>query len=72
MEKYRGVMATTHVDKHNDRVAKEALEKTMIQNVLAKNKRNINPDEKLARVFGSKKAINMFEMTKKVSTHLTD
>lgn len=35
------------------------------------NKRNINPDEKLAKVFGSKKAINMFEMTKKVSTHLS-
>ena len=29
------------------------------------NKRNIILDEKLAKVFGSKKAINMFEMTKK-------
>lgn len=37
-----------------------------------KNKRNINPDDKLAKVFGSKKSINMFEMTKKVSTHLSD
>ena len=36
-----------------------------------KNKRNINPDEKLAKVFGGKKAINMFEMTKVVSKHLT-
>lgn len=36
-----------------------------------KNKRNINPDEKLAKVFGSKKAVNMFEMTKLVSKHLT-
>ena len=35
------------------------------------NKRNIIPDEKLAKVFGSKKAINMFEMTKKVSRHLS-
>lgn len=36
----------------------------------AKNKRNINPDEKLAKVFGGKKTINMFEMTKLVSKHL--
>ncbi len=37
----------------------------------AKNKRNINPDDKLAKVFGSKKAVNMFEMTKLVGKHLT-
>lgn len=36
-----------------------------------KNKRNIVPDEKLAKVFGGKKAINMFEMTKKVNKHLS-
>jgi chromatin remodeling complex protein RSC6 len=36
-----------------------------------KNKRNINPDEKLAKVFGGKKTINMFEMTKLVSKHLS-
>ena len=37
-----------------------------------KNKRNINPDEKLGRVFGSpKKAVNMFEMTKLVNKHLS-
>jgi chromatin remodeling complex protein RSC6 len=35
------------------------------------NKRNIIPDEKLAKVFGSKKTINMFEMTKKVNQHLS-
>jgi chromatin remodeling complex protein RSC6 len=35
-----------------------------------KNKRNIIPDEKLAKVLG-KKAINMFEMTKLVSKHLS-
>ena len=35
-----------------------------------KNRRNINPDEKLAKVFGGKKSINMFEMTKVVSKHL--
>lgn len=34
------------------------------------NRRNINPDEKLAKVFGSKKTINMFEMTKLVSKHM--
>ena len=37
----------------------------------AKNRRNINPDEKLAKVFGSKASINMFEMTKLVSKHLS-
>ena len=36
-----------------------------------KNKRNIVPDEKLAKVFGGKKAINMFDMTKKVNKHLS-
>ncbi|MCI5052375.1 MAG: SWIB/MDM2 domain-containing protein [Simkaniaceae bacterium] len=35
------------------------------------NKRNIIPDEKLAAVFGSKKAINMFQMTKLVNGHLS-
>jgi chromatin remodeling complex protein RSC6 len=37
----------------------------------SKNKRNINPDEKLAKVFGAKKTVNMFEMTKLVSKHLS-
>lgn len=36
-----------------------------------KNKRNINPDEKLAKVFGSKKAVSMFEMSKLLSKHLS-
>lgn len=36
----------------------------------AKNKRNINPDEKLSKVLG-KKTVNMFEMTKLVSKHLS-
>ena len=35
------------------------------------NKRNIIPDDKLSKVFGSKRAINMFDMTKKVSKHLS-
>ncbi|MEI6241964.1 MAG: SWIB/MDM2 domain-containing protein [Chlamydiota bacterium] len=37
----------------------------------AKNRRMINPDENLAKVFGSKKSINMFEMTKVVNKHLS-
>jgi chromatin remodeling complex protein RSC6 len=35
-----------------------------------KNKRMINPDENLAAVFGGKKPVSMFEMTKLVSKHL--
>mgnify|MGYP001565326485 CR=1 FL=1 len=35
-----------------------------------KNKRNINPDENLAKVFGGNKAVNMFQMTSLVSKHL--
>ena len=34
------------------------------------NKRNINPDYKLAKVFGSKNAVDMFQMTKLVSKHI--
>ncbi len=36
----------------------------------AKNRRMINADEKLKLVFGGKKQVNMFEMTKLVSKHL--
>jgi chromatin remodeling complex protein RSC6 len=36
-----------------------------------KNKRNINADENLKKVFGGKKTVNMFEMTKLVSAHLS-
>ena len=35
-----------------------------------KNKRNINADDKLKTVFGGKKTVSMFEMTKLVSKHL--
>lgn len=35
-----------------------------------KNRRNINADEKLKPVFGGKKTVNMFEMTKLISAHL--
>ena len=36
----------------------------------SKNRRNINADEALKAVFGGKKTVNMFEMTKLVSKHL--
>lgn len=35
------------------------------------NKRNINADEKLKAVFGGKKQVSMFEMTKLISGHLS-
>jgi len=37
----------------------------------AKNKRNINADADLKKVFGGKATVNMFEMTKLVSKHLS-
>jgi len=36
-----------------------------------KNKRNIVADEALKKVFGGKAVVNMFEMTKLVSKHLS-
>lgn len=36
-----------------------------------KNKRNIIADENLKAVFGGKAVVNMFEMTKLVSKHLS-
>ena len=36
----------------------------------AKNKRMINSDDKLRDVFGGKKQVSMFEMTKLVNKHL--
>jgi upstream activation factor subunit UAF30 len=36
-----------------------------------KNKRNINADENLKKVFGGKTTVSMFEMTKLVSNHLS-
>lgn len=35
------------------------------------NKRNINADAKLLAVFGGKKQVSMFEMTKLISAHLS-
>ena len=36
----------------------------------AKNKRNINADDKLKAVFGGKAQVNMFQMTALVSKHV--
>ena len=36
-----------------------------------KNKRNINADASLKKVFDGKEVVNMFEMTKLVSKHLS-
>ncbi|MDP3975221.1 MAG: SWIB/MDM2 domain-containing protein [Candidatus Jorgensenbacteria bacterium] len=35
------------------------------------NKRNINADENLKKVFSGKATVNMFEMTKLISQHLS-
>ena len=35
------------------------------------NRRNILPDEKLSRVFGGKRAVNMFRMSQLISLHLS-
>ena len=35
------------------------------------NKRNINADDNLKKVFGGQKTVSMFEMTKLVSKHLS-
>jgi chromatin remodeling complex protein RSC6 len=44
------------------------IKKNKLQDAL--NKRLINADEKLRAVFGGKKQVSMFEMTKLVSNHL--
>lgn len=36
-----------------------------------KNRRNIIADDKLKKVFGGKKSVNMFEMTKLINNHLS-
>ncbi len=36
----------------------------------SKNRRNINADDSLKAVFGGKKTVNMFEMTKLIAKHL--
>jgi chromatin remodeling complex protein RSC6 len=37
----------------------------------SKDKRTINADEKLKKIFDGKESVNMFEMTKLVSKHLS-
>jgi upstream activation factor subunit UAF30 len=46
----------------------EYIKKNKLQD--AANKRMINADEKLKAVFGGKKQVSMFEMTKLVNNHL--
>ena len=46
----------------------EYIKKNKLQD--SANKRMINADEKLKAVFGGKKVVSMFEMTKLVSSHL--
>ena len=47
----------------------EYIKKNNLQN--PKNKRNILADAKLVKVFGGKKEVTMFEMTKLVSKHMS-
>lgn len=47
----------------------EYIKKHKLQN--AENKRNIDADDKLKVVFGGKKQVSMFEMTKLLSGHLS-
>lgn len=62
----RGPMPRTEVAKK----LWEYIKKHKLQD--PKNKRNIIPDANLSKVFGSTAPINMFKMTSKVSTHLTN
>lgn len=62
----KGPMARTEVTKKLwDYIKKHKLQDT-------NNKRNIVPDSKLAKVFGSSKPIDMFKMTSKISEHLKE
>lgn len=47
----------------------EYIKKNNLQD--ATNKRNINADENLKKVFSGKETVSMFEMTKLVSQHLS-
>ncbi len=47
----------------------EYIKKNKLQD--AKERRNINADANLQRVFGGKRTVSMFEMTKLVSRHLS-
>lgn len=62
----RGPMPRTEVTKKLwDYIKKHKLQD-------ASNKRQINPDAKLAKVLGSSQPIDMFKMTSKVSKHLKE
>lgn len=61
-----GPMARTEVTKK----VWDYIKKNKLQDV--KNKRNINPDNKLAKVLGSSQPIDMFKMTSKISKHLKE
>ena len=61
-----GLMARTEVTKK----VWEYIKKHKLQDT--NNKRNINPDAKLAKVLGSTQAIDMFKMTSKISKHLKE
>lgn len=62
----KGPMARTEVTKKLwDYIKKHKLQDP-------NNKRNIKPDAKLAKVFGSSATIDMFKMTSKVSKHLSE
>lgn len=60
----RGPMPRTEVTKK----LWEYIKKYKLQD--EKVRRQINPDEKLAKVLGGRQPIDMFQMTKKVSMHL--
>jgi upstream activation factor subunit UAF30 len=47
----------------------EYIKKNKLQD--AKERRNINADDNLTKVFGGKKTVSMFEMTKLVNKHLS-
>ena len=47
----------------------EYIRKNKLQD--SKNRRNINADDNLKAVFGGKSSVNMFEMTKLISKHLS-
>jgi upstream activation factor subunit UAF30 len=61
----KGPMPRSEVVKHLwDYIKKHGLQDQ-------KNKRNINADDKLKKVFGGKEQVSMFEMTSLVSKHLS-
>lgn len=62
----RGPMARTEVTKK----LWEYIKKHKLQD--QKNKRMINPDQKLGKVLGSTNQIDMFKMTSKLAKHLKE